>query len=80
MKKPPERAAGKEVRGMDMYAVPECGCLKISVTNINEFNNLLQEAKTEAAQLNQTIQRLNSFRLDIQFSTDQAGDIDAASS
>ena len=63
-----------------MYAMKETGTVRIAVTNVTEFNRLLQKAKAEAYQLNQTIKDLSSFCLDIQFSTDsdQAGSIAAA--
>lgn len=60
-----------------MYAMKEQGSLRIAVTNLEEFAELLREAKAEADQLNHTIQRLSSFCLEIQFSTDQAGGIDS---
>lgn len=43
-------------------------CLKISVTNLEEFNSLLQRVKKEALQLNTTIRELESFELNIEFS------------
>ena len=42
-------------------------CLNISVTNIEEFNSILQRAK-EALQLNTTIRELESFEINIKFS------------
>lgn len=43
-------------------------CLNISVTNIEEFNSILQRAKKEALQLNTTIRELESFEINIKFS------------
>ena len=67
---------------MDLYAMKETGTVRIAVTNVTEFNRLLQVARAEADQLNRTIQELSSFCLDIKFSTDadQAGVMDSASS
>ena len=67
---------------MDLYAMKETGTVRIAVTNVTEFNRLLQKARAEADQLHRTIQELSSFCLDIKFSTDgdQAGDMDSASS
>lgn len=42
--------------------------LNISVTNIEEFNSILQRAKKEALQLNTTIRELESFEINIKFS------------
>lgn len=50
-------------------AVPD-GTLSINVTNIPEFNELLQQAKKEANQLQQTIDRLSNFELNINFAVD----------
>ncbi len=44
------------------------GRLQIEVTNIPEFYELLQRAEKEAHQLNETISRLKSFELNIDFS------------
>lgn len=44
------------------------GQLEISVTNLPEFNELLQQAEKEACQLNKTLDRLRSFNLTIHFS------------
>lgn len=65
---------------MDMYAMKETGTVRIAVTNLEEFAEMLQKAKAEADQLNQPIRNLSSFCLDIQFSIgdDQAGSISDA--
>ena len=44
------------------------GQLEISVTNLPEFNELLQQAEKEARQLNKTLGRLRCFSLNIRFS------------
>lgn len=43
--------------------------LNINVANISEFNDLLVQAKKEAHQLNETIDKLHNFQLNIEFST-----------
>ncbi|MCI8955595.1 MAG: hypothetical protein HFG29_01245 [Eubacterium sp.] len=48
------------------------GILNISVTNIKEFKTLIDKAKEEACQLNETIDKLHSFQLHIEFSTKDA--------
>ena len=65
---------------MDMFKTDET--LMISVTNLTEFNALLQKAEKEAEQLRQTLAKLSRFNLAIKFSVegDYAGDIEAASS
>ncbi|WP_302626776.1 hypothetical protein [uncultured Eubacterium sp.] len=45
------------------------GILNISVTNINEFKDLIEKATKEAHQLNETIDRLNTFHLQVEFLT-----------
>ncbi|MTN44757.1 hypothetical protein GMB51_11795 [Turicibacter sanguinis] len=54
-----------------MYGYFVNGCLNISVTNMEEFNLLLERAKKEARQLNKTISELELFELKIEFSTDK---------
>lgn len=44
------------------------GQLEINVTNLPEFNELLQQAEKEACQLNKTLGRLRWFSLNIRFS------------
>ncbi len=46
----------------------EKGRLKIEVSNLPEFNELLKQAESEARQLNETLTRLRNFQLDIDFS------------
>jgi len=43
------------------------GCLRISVKNLNEFNDLIYKAKKDADQLIKTIDQLESFKLEIDF-------------
>ena len=43
--------------------------LLVEVQNLPTFNELLARAKEEARQLNQTIEELSRFELEIQFST-----------
>lgn len=58
--------------------------LLISATNLPEFENLIEKAKREAEQLNKTLDQLSCFDFTIHFSvqksSDQLGDIEAASS
>lgn len=49
------------------------GKLEISVTNLPEFNELLQQAEKEARQLNKTLDRLRIFNLTIHFSVPREG-------
>ena len=49
------------------------GQLEISVTNLPEFNELLQQAEKEACQLNKTLDNLRSFNLTIHFSVPREG-------
>ena len=44
------------------------GTLKISVTNLPEFQKLVKKAKIEADQLQQTINQLSNFEINIDFS------------
>ncbi len=44
------------------------GRLSIEVSNIPEFQELLQKAEKEACQLNETLRRLRNFEFDIDFS------------
>lgn len=46
------------------------GRLRIEATNLPEFKELLEQAKHEADQLHQTINRLSTFELNIDFSVD----------
>lgn len=48
------------------------GVLNINVTNIEEFKTLIDKAKKEACQLNETIDKLHSFQLHIELSTKDA--------
>lgn len=52
---------------MEGYLSSQDNTLKISVTNIAEFQNLLSQVKKEADQLNETIRQLEKFELNIQF-------------
>ena len=44
------------------------GCLKIEVSNIPQFNELLKKAQREACQLRETLDELSEFDLEIDFS------------
>lgn len=46
------------------------GRLNIEVMNIPEFNELIKQAKREAAQLSKTINQLEDFELKIDFSAE----------
>lgn len=52
--------------------IGENGHLSIEVTNIGEFKRLILQAKREADQLQDTINQLENFHLDIEFSTKTA--------
>lgn len=43
------------------------GRLKINVSNLPEFEELLKKAGAEAEQLNETLKKLREFQLDIDF-------------
>ena len=43
------------------------GRLKIDVSNLPEFEELLKKAGAEAKQLNETLKKLREFQLDIDF-------------
>lgn len=47
------------------------GRLRIEVKNLPEFEDLLNQAKQEADQLQETINRLSNFELNIDFSIDE---------
>ncbi len=47
------------------------GRLNISVTNIPEFNELIEKAKKEADQLIDTIARLRRFDIEIDFNVEK---------
>ena len=61
---------------MDMFT--DNDTLMVSVTNLKEFNALLQKAEKEAEQLRQTLAKLSRFYLAIKFSVegDYPGDIE----
>lgn len=44
------------------------GRLHIEITNLQEFEELIEQAKSEANQLQETINRLRHFELEIDFS------------
>ena len=44
------------------------GRLRIEVSNLPEFDELLKKAESEAGQLNETLTRLRNFQFDIDFS------------
>lgn len=44
------------------------GRLHIEITNLQEFDELIEQAKSEADQLQETINRLRHFELEIDFS------------
>lgn len=57
--------------------------LRISVNNLPELNELLNDARRDMEQLSRTIAKLSCFDLVVSFETtqiDQAGAIEAASS
>lgn len=43
------------------------GCLRIEVSNLSEFKELIEQAKREADQLQETLNRLRYFDLNIDF-------------
>ena len=66
---------------MEMYI--RNNVLMVSANNLPEFKKLLQQANEQAEQLNDTLRRLSRFDFSIQLSahsSDQAGDMEAASS
>lgn len=48
------------------------GKLKIEITNLPKFRELLDRAEKEANQLQQTINLLRAFEIEIAFSTEKA--------
>lgn len=48
------------------------GRLRIEVINLPEFQALINQAKHEADQLQQTINRLSSFNIEIDFGLDES--------
>ena len=58
---------------MDSYLVTgkkeDSANLRISVTNIPEFEALIEQAQKEAAQLHETVRRLANFYLNIEISS-----------
>lgn len=58
----------KESSGKEL-AVPT-GRLSINVTNLPEFRGLIQTAKRQVDQLQQTVNWLSNFELHIDFSSD----------
>lgn len=66
----------KAVRKMKGYYTPEksgevsekpTGCLRIEVSNLPEFAELIEQAKKEADQLQKTLNSLSYFDLNIDF-------------
>lgn len=45
----------------------ENGTIYFNATNIEEFKNLIEEAKKQAQQLNDTIDRLENFKFNFKF-------------
>ena len=43
------------------------GRLKINVSNLPEFEELLKKAGAEAEQLNETLKKLREFQIDVDF-------------
>ena len=43
------------------------GRLKINVSNLPEFEELLKKAGAEAEQLNETLRKLREFQIDVDF-------------
>ncbi len=62
---PPENSERAGESGFDMYRVDNH--LKISAKNLPEFRDLIDQAKREAQQLNETISKLSRFDFDIEF-------------
>ena len=60
----------QEVSGTDLR-VPT-GRLRIEVMNLPELQDLINQAKHEADQLQRTINRLSSFNLEIDFGLDES--------
>lgn len=56
---------------MEMFTDKSNNTLHVEVTNIPQFNNLLQQARKETEQLSQTLGKLSCFTLDFKFSTDK---------
>ena len=63
----------REVRKIEGYYTKETeagtGRLRIEVMNLPEFKKLIKQAKKEADQLRETINRLENFELAIDFKT-----------
>lgn len=53
---------------MEGYYNEEKGMLHIYIRNVSELNELLEKAEKEACQLNDTINRLKRFNLEVVFS------------
>ena len=51
------------------------GSLYIEVKNLPEFQQLIEEVKKEADQLQKTINQLNSFELKIDFNVNQTNSL-----
>ena len=47
------------------------GTLHLSVTNMQDFKDLIEQAREEAKQLNQTIQRLEGFEFEVKLSEEE---------
>jgi len=62
---PPDKSERAGESGIEMYRVDNH--LKISAKNLPEFRDLIDQAKREAQQLNETISNLSRFDFDIEF-------------
>lgn len=65
---------------MGKYIDSLTGKIMVSIEDIPKLNALLAKASEEAAQLNKTLAQLREFNLEVSLLTDQAGEIEAASS
>ena len=66
---PPENSERAGESGIEMYRVDNH--LRISAKNLPEFRCLIEQAKREAQQLNETISKLSRFEFDIEFRVEE---------
>ena len=68
-----ERSGVRKIKGYYMQeefsevSEKPTGCLRIEVSNLPEFEELIEQAKKEADQLQETLNRLRYFDLNIDF-------------
>lgn len=57
---------------MDMYSDKPNGKLMISITNLKDFEALIEKANDQMQELQSTIGKLNRFNIEVEFKTNSS--------